>query len=199
MYILPTTNYFTKWVEAFPTKKANSEVVCDFLKDCILVHFGVPQKIVADNASYFSFEELTMFYYEHQITLSHSSDYFPQGNGLAESSNKNLVAIMKKLVDDNAQNWHKMLYEALWADRITPKRAIGMEPYELVYRIGAKVSLPLELVAVKLQTVIKDSFFQNALEKRVMYLTKLEEEREMLVGRITEHQNKVKKIFDMKA
>ncbi|XP_059067894.1 uncharacterized protein LOC131858614 [Cryptomeria japonica] len=106
---------------------------------------------------------------------------------------------MKKLVDDNTWNWHKNLYEALWADRITPKRAIGMAPYELVYGISAKVSLPLELAAVKLQTIIGDRFSQNALEKRVMYLTKLEEEREMIVDRITEHQNKVKKIFDMKA
>ncbi|XP_059066425.1 uncharacterized protein LOC131857734 [Cryptomeria japonica] len=198
MYILTTIDYFTKWVEVVPTKKANSEVVCNFLKDCILVHFGVPHKIVADNASYFSFEELTMFCYEHQITILHSSDYFSQGNGLAESSNKNLVAIMKKLVDDNARNWHKKLYEAIWADRITPKRAIGMAPYELVYGIGAKVSLPLELVAARLQTVIEDSFFQNALEKRVMYSMKLEEEREMLVDRITEHQNRMKKIFDVR-
>ncbi|XP_059065844.1 uncharacterized protein LOC131857379 [Cryptomeria japonica] len=135
---------------------------------------------------YFSFEELTMFIYEHQITLSHSSNYFPQGNGLAESSNKNLIAIMK-LVDENARNWNMKVYEALWADIIMPKRAIGMTPIELVYGIDTKLSLPLELLAAKLQTVVEDSFFQNALEKRVMYLMKLEEEREMLVDRIMEH------------
>lgn len=73
-----------------------------------------------------------------------------------------------------------------------------MAPYELVYGVGAKVSLPLELVAMKLQTIIEDSF-RNALEKRVIYLMKLEEEREMIVDRITKHQNRVKKIFDMKA
>lgn len=94
---------------------------------------------------------------------------------------------MRKLVDENYRNWHKKIYEALWADKIMPKRAIGMAPFELVYGIGAKLSLPLEFSAAKLQTVIKDSFFQNALEKRVMYLTKLEEEREMLMDRITEH------------
>ncbi|XP_057872020.2 uncharacterized protein LOC131078363 [Cryptomeria japonica] len=140
-----------------------------------------------------------MFCYEHQITLSHSFDYFPQGNGLAKSSNKNLVAIIEKLVDENARNLHKKLYEALWVDRITPKRAIGMAPFELVYGIDAKSSLPLELSAAKLQTTVEDSFFQNALEKRVMYLMKLEEEREMLVDRITEHQSRVKNIFDMRA
>ncbi|XP_057813573.2 uncharacterized protein LOC131027507 [Cryptomeria japonica] len=106
---------------------------------------------------------------------------------------------MKKLVDENVRDWHKKVYEALWADRITPKRAIKMAPFGLLYGIGEKLSLPLELSAAKLQTVIKDSFFQNAQEKRVMYLMKLEEEREMLVDRIMEHQNRVKKIFDMRA
>ncbi|XP_057832527.2 uncharacterized protein LOC131043345 [Cryptomeria japonica] len=106
---------------------------------------------------------------------------------------------MKKLVDENARNWHKKVYEALWADIIMPKRAIRMAPFELVYGIGAKISLPLELSAAKLQTVIEDAFFQNALEKRVMSLMKLEEEREMLVDRIMEHQNRVKMIFDMTA
>ncbi|XP_059076652.1 uncharacterized protein LOC131875932 [Cryptomeria japonica] len=130
-----------------------------------------------------------MFCYEHQITLSHSSDYFPQGNGLAESSNKNLIVIMKKLVDESAQIWHKKVYEALWADKTMPKRAIGMEPFELVYGVGTKLSLPLELSVAKLQTVVEDSFFQSALEKRIMYLMKLEEERELLVDRILEHQS----------
>ena len=32
-YILIATNYFTKWVEEIPTKKANSQVVCDFLME----------------------------------------------------------------------------------------------------------------------------------------------------------------------
>ncbi|XP_059064208.1 uncharacterized protein LOC131856431 [Cryptomeria japonica] len=106
---------------------------------------------------------------------------------------------MKKLVDENDRDCHKKVYEALWVDRIMPKRAIGMPPFELVYGISTKLSLPLELSVAKLQTVFEDSFFQNALEKRVMYLIKLEEEREMLVDRITKHQSRVKNIFDMRA
>lgn len=137
VYILTRTNYFTKWVEAIPTKKANSQVVCNFLMEHIFVRFGVPKKIVSNNATYFFSEEISLFYYEHGVSLAHSSDYFPQGNGQAESSNKNLVAITKKLVFDNSLDWHKRLYEALWVDRSTPKRAIGMAPFELVYEIGA--------------------------------------------------------------
>ena len=52
-YIITTTDYFTKWLEAKPTKKTTSKVVCEFLKENILVRFGVPVKLVIDNAAYF--------------------------------------------------------------------------------------------------------------------------------------------------
>ncbi|XP_059078041.1 uncharacterized protein LOC131876618 [Cryptomeria japonica] len=74
-----------------------------------------------------------------------------------------------------------------------------MSPFELVYGIGAQLSLPLELAASKLQTVIEDSHFQNALERRIMHLARIEEEREKLFDHITKHQQWVKQIFDNKA
>ena len=77
-------------------------------------------------------------------------------------------------------------------DRITPKRAIGMATFELVYGIGAQVSLPLELSVAKLQLVIEDPFFKNSLEKRIMHLYKLVEKNHKQVDHITEHQMTVK-------
>lgn len=44
-------------------------------------------------------------------------------------------------------------------DRTSPKRAIGMSPFELVYGVGVQLSLPLELVASKLQSVVEDAYF----------------------------------------
>lgn len=158
-HILTTMDYFTKWVEAIPVKKTTLEIVCTFLKENILVRFGVPQKIVTDNASNFSSSELSLFCYDHGISLAHASNYYPQGNSQAESSNKNLINIMRKLVSENFRDWHKRLHEALWEDRTSPKRAIGMSPFELVYGIGVQLSLPLEFAASRLQTVIEDVFF----------------------------------------
>ena len=53
-YILIAIDYFSKWVEAELTTKTSSEVVCEFLKEYILVRFGVSMKLIMDNASYFS-------------------------------------------------------------------------------------------------------------------------------------------------
>ena len=48
------TDYFTKWVEAIPTKAATEKIVMDFLEDKIITRFGVPAKITTNNAKAFS-------------------------------------------------------------------------------------------------------------------------------------------------
>jgi transposase InsO family protein len=100
-WIITTTDYFTSWVEAIPTQKETDKVVIEFLEDKIITRFGVLAKITTDNANVFSSMELSKFYYEYGIILSHSSNYYPQGNGLAEFSNKNLMTIIKMLVGEN--------------------------------------------------------------------------------------------------
>ena len=39
-WILTTTDYFTKWVEAIPVRNANDAIVIKFIKDNILSRFG---------------------------------------------------------------------------------------------------------------------------------------------------------------
>ena len=41
-WILTATDYFTKWVEAIPTRNATDLVVINFLEDNILSRFGCP-------------------------------------------------------------------------------------------------------------------------------------------------------------
>jgi hypothetical protein len=43
-------DYFTKWIEAVPTRKATNKVIIEFLFDNIISRFGCPRKIVTDNA-----------------------------------------------------------------------------------------------------------------------------------------------------
>lgn len=61
IYIITTIDYFTKWVEENPTKKTTSEVVCEFLKEKILIRFEALLKLVMDNPSYFSSVEIVKF------------------------------------------------------------------------------------------------------------------------------------------
>eukprot|EP00253_Pinus_taeda_P034288 PITA_34288 len=90
-WILVATDYFTKWIEIIPTKNANHQVVIKFLNENIFNRFGCPTKLVTDNAVAFKAKELVDMTEFMGIQLVHSTSYYPQGNGLAESSNKNLI------------------------------------------------------------------------------------------------------------
>jgi hypothetical protein len=57
---LTATDYFTKWIEAIPTRNASHKVIIGFLED-IVARFGCPNIIVTDNASAFKDEPLIKF------------------------------------------------------------------------------------------------------------------------------------------
>ena len=120
-------------MEAIPLKVVNTNLVTSFLESNILTRFGVPDSLVFDNASYFNSIDLTQYPLEKGIKVRYSANYYPQGNGLEESSNNNLINILKKTISNNHRDYHTKLFNALWKDRITPKVSIGNSPYCLVY------------------------------------------------------------------
>jgi transposase InsO family protein len=99
--------------------------------------FGCLRNIVTDNVASFKYEPLIKFYEQYGITLVHSTPYYPQGNGLAESSNKSLIKIIKKLLEYNKKAWDSKMKFSLWADRVTTKRSLGVSHFQLVYEVEA--------------------------------------------------------------
>ena len=51
--------------------------------------------------------------------------------------------IIEKALEANKKNWHGKLVNALWADRVSSKKSIGMLPFELVY--GTDTVFPTSL------------------------------------------------------
>jgi hypothetical protein len=148
-FIVTATDYFTRWSEAVALRTVNTSQVIVFLNSNIITRFGIPDCLVFDNASYFSSLEMSGFSLEKGIKLKYSASYYPQRNGLAESTNKNLIKIIKRTVVENHKNWHNALLNALWADRVTPKSAIGNSPFFLVY--GREAILPPHILLPSLQ------------------------------------------------
>lgn len=88
--------------------------------------FGCPMNIITNNDETFKSKRLVSSCNQYNITLGHSTTYYLQGNGLAESLNKGLVRIIKKVLQENKLSWHLKLKFSLWADRICTKRYIGV-------------------------------------------------------------------------
>jgi hypothetical protein len=60
-WILTATDYFTKWIEAIPTRSASHHVFIGFLED-IMSRFGCPNNNFTDNAASFKDEPLIKFF-----------------------------------------------------------------------------------------------------------------------------------------
>lgn len=196
-WILVATDYFTKWIEAIPTRNATHKVIIDFLYNNIFSRFGYPRKLITDNVAAFNDEHLMDLCEELGIILAHSTSYYPQGNGLAESSNKSLSRIIKKLLEENKKSWDSKLKFALWADIVTIKKSIGTSPFKLVYGTEAIFSVQLVLpVASFLQEVGSEP---DDHTRRVFQLVELQQEREHLIDKAVNHQMKVKSTFYRKA
>jgi transposase len=67
------------------------------------------------------------------IKFLNSSPYYAQTNGQAGFSNKTLIKLIKKKIEDNPKRWHQVLSKALWAYHIFRHGATKVTPFELVY------------------------------------------------------------------
>ena len=142
-FVLVATDYFTKWSEAVPLRNMTQKEVIQFITEHIVHRFGIPQALTTDQGTSFMAKEVKQFAESLGIKMLSSSPYYAQANGQAESSNKILVRLIKKKVQDYPRRWHEVLSEALWAHRISRHGATKVTPFELVY--GQEAVLPIEV------------------------------------------------------
>ena len=112
---------------------------------------------MTNNAKAFKSKAMGAFCENNGIPLKHSTPYYPQGNGLAKSSNKNIIQSIKKLLKQNKRSWDSMLKYALWVKRITVKKPVGTSHFKLVYGTDAVFPIQLGILVMK--------FFQDCQEE----------------------------------
>lgn len=115
---------------------------------------------------------------DNEIKLSFTSVYHPQTNGQVESTNKTLVKILKRKVDENPKEWADLIPEVLWAYRRTIKTANGNTPFRLAFRI--ETIAPCELVWPSTRILLYDeSSNEEKLSENEENLENIREETEI--------------------
>ena len=101
------------------------------------------------------------------------------GNGLVESSNKNLMTIIKKIIGDNKKSWDNKIKFAFWVDRITKKSATGKFHFELVYDMNMTLLVHLKLLVYQ---ALQDTGSDQAIyHSKIHDLVELDEVRRRAV------------------
>ena len=105
-------------------------------------------------------ESVTCFY---AVVHKRSTPYYPQANGLAESTNKTLQNILRKIVNENRTDWDTKLQSALWAYWTTYKTSIRTIPFRLAF--GLEEFMPIEYQIPSLRIQVKERLSEKESEK----------------------------------
>uniref|UniRef100_A0A2N9HC24 Integrase catalytic domain-containing protein n=1 Tax=Fagus sylvatica TaxID=28930 RepID=A0A2N9HC24_FAGSY len=159
IWILAATEYFTKWVEAIPLRKATGAAVANFIREHIITRFGIPHKFISDNGTPFVNKDVREMLEHYRIKHRRSTPYYPQEVG--------------------ALTW-RMCY-GLTADH---QRQPQVSPlFSLVY--GTDVISPPELLVPSprmLQGTELEADIEICAEARVADLEGLDEARELALA-----------------
>uniref|UniRef100_A0A2N9GBA6 RNA-directed DNA polymerase n=1 Tax=Fagus sylvatica TaxID=28930 RepID=A0A2N9GBA6_FAGSY len=197
IWILVATEYFSKWVEAIPLRKATGAAVTNFIREHIITRFGIPHKIISDNGTPFVNKNVREVLEHYRIKHRRSTPYYPQGNGQAEATNRMLLRILSKMVFDYGKGWNSHLADTLWAYRGSTKTATGFTPFSLVY--GTDAISPTELLVPSpriLHGMDLEADADICAEARVADLEGLEEARELAQARSLRYHQKLADAYE---
>ncbi|CAM8907713.1 unnamed protein product [Rhodiola kirilowii] len=166
-YILVAVDYVSKWVEAVASPTCDAKVVTKLFKKIIFPRFGVPRTVLSDGGSHFKEKHFEALLRKYGVSHKVATPYHPQTSGQVEISNREIKAILEKMVGSSRKDRSSKLDDALWAYRTAFKTPIGMSPYRLIY--GKPCHLPVEL-EYKAMWAIKflNMDLQTAEENRIL-------------------------------
>ncbi|KAG8488285.1 hypothetical protein CXB51_018002 [Gossypium anomalum] len=172
-FIFVVIDYFTKWVEAASYATVTKSAVSKFLKKEIICRYGMPKKIISDNALNLNNSTIAEVCSQFKIRHHNSSPYRPKMNGAVEAANKNIKKIVRKMTE-TYRDWHENLY-------------------------GMEAVLPIEVEIPSLR-VLSELKLDEAewIQSRYDQLNLIEEKRLKAIRRGQMYQKRMMRAYDKK-
>ena len=174
-----------------------AKVIAKFFLKRIILRYGIVQEVVTDNGPSFGreFAETLQKYGIKHIKIS---PYNSQANGVVERGHYNIREALVKLCDGNLNQWPLMVPAAVYADRITIRRATGFSPYFLLH--GVHPLMPGDLAdATFLVTDFKPGMTSAELiEARTRQLLRLPEDIERARQILSQSRFRSKQAYEQK-
>jgi transposase InsO family protein len=142
-YMLTVSDCFTRWLEAFPCRRANAQVVVDKLVTEIFPRFGVCDQIHSDRGTQFLSDLVSEVVGTLGIRQSSTPSYNPKSNPV-ERKHRSLGDAIKALTEGDQRAWKDYLPHALFAMRTSICVSTGVAPFAAMF--GRNASGSLEMV-----------------------------------------------------
>ncbi|KAK8655269.1 hypothetical protein V6N13_107857 [Hibiscus sabdariffa] len=193
-FIFVAIDYFTKWVKAASYASVTRAIVVRFLKKEIICRYGMPERIISDNAKNLNNTAIEGVCKQFKIQHHNSVPYRLQMNGAVEATNKNIKKIVAKMAV-TYKDWHEKLSFALLAYRTSVRTSTGATPFSLVYRMEAVLPIEVEIPSLR---VLSELNLEEAewIQARYDQLNLIEEKRLKAIQHGPIYQKRMVRAYD---
>lgn len=123
---------FSKFVKLFPLKKALASKVVQIIEDEIFLCYGVPERIICDNARNLSGNLMKSLCREYNVILKTTPFYHPQSNPV-ERVNRVVKSMITSYLTGDQRDWDKKISKIGCAIRNNVHESTGFTPYFVNY------------------------------------------------------------------
>ena len=136
VYLLTVQCAFTRWLEAFPMKRATGANVVHTLVTEVFPRFGYPSFLKIDRGTHFLNKEVQELTDLTGIRVLTSPAYHPCSN-IIERSHRTLKSMLHAMILDLSQgdpsSWEEHLPACLFSFRCLRNKRTGFSPFELLF------------------------------------------------------------------
>ena len=130
-YILLAIDLTSKWLFLKPVESLSAQQVISFVQSEIL-KMGHPQKIVTDNAKYFTAKKFQDFCAREHIDLRHGVARYPEVQGLAEKNVGTVKTMLSKFIAEDT-DWPSKVPDFTISYNTSTHSATGFSPFYHVF------------------------------------------------------------------
>lgn len=177
-YIFVVIDLFSKYIQLYPLRKITSEKLIEFILDKWVPTIGSPQRILSDNASYFTSSYWTDSLLAENIEPICTTTYRPQGNPV-ERSMRVLSTIFRAYCHQKHTSWYQYVEYVEHCINNTMSDSTKLTPHQIMFGTRSKTFLekiipfPVDLTANSIDyTLIARRNLLKAAEKRKRYFDK---------------------------
>ena len=149
-YILVVSDYYSKFVDAYPIPDQTAQTVADILVTRWICIFGCPLSIHSDQGRNFESDLFREICRLLDIEKSRTARYRPQSDGLVERCNRTLRQMLRSVVDEYGTDWCEHIPYVLMAYRSTVHETTKCTPNLLMFNREAR--LPVDLMYGQIPT-----------------------------------------------
>ena len=144
-YILVVTDYFSRWVEAYPMPDQQAHTIANVLATEWISRFGCPSEIHTDNGTNFKSKIMESLCKLFEIEQTSTCPRRPQSDGVCERFNHTVQQMLATLVTECIWDWDELLPFCTMSIRSMKHASTSETPNRMIF--GRENIFPLEAFA----------------------------------------------------